>query len=136
MSMNKFTINTGRTLLALYFLLPGIMKFISWELHIGLMEKHGMPFVTILLPLAALTQISASCLILTNRFVTEAALILAAMIILINFSLHDFWNYSGIEGAHELQNFGKNLGIMGGMLVLAGFSYKKPQTETISKPSH
>ncbi len=133
MSMNKYAINTGRILLAIYFLLPGILKFVSWDLHIGLMEKHGMPFVTILLPLAAVTQISASCLILANRFVTEAALILAAMIILINFSLHDFWNYSGIEGAHELQNFVKNLGIMGGLLVLAGLSYKKTSIENITE---
>lgn len=124
--MNKYAINTGRILLAVYFLLPGILKFVSWDLHIGLMEKHGMPFATILLPLAALTQISTSCLILANRYVTEAALVLAAMIVLINFSLHDFWNYSGIDGAHELQNFVKNIGIMGGLLVLAGFSYKKP----------
>ena len=124
--MNKYAINTGRILLAVYFLLPGILKFVSWDLHIGLMEKHGMPFATISLPLAALTQISTSCLILADRYVTEAALVLAAMIVLINFSLHDFWNYSGIDGAHELQNFVKNIGIMGGLLVLAGFSYKKP----------
>ncbi|PCI72031.1 MAG: hypothetical protein COB38_04745 [Gammaproteobacteria bacterium] len=129
--MEKYAINTGRILLAVYFLLPGILKFISWDLHIGLMEKHGMPFVTILLPLAALIQISTSCLILANRYVTEAAMVLAAMIIAINISLHDFWNYSGIEGAHELQNFVKNLGIMGGLLVLAGFSYNKPD---ITKP--
>ena len=129
--MNKYAINTGRILLAVYFLLPGIMKFVSWDLHIGLMEKHGMPFAAILLPLAALTQITTSCLIIANRFVSEAAFILATMVVVINFSLHDFWNYSGIEGAHELQNFVKNLGIMGGLLVLSGFSYKKSGTKTI-----
>ena len=134
--MNQYAINTGRILLAVYFLLPGILKFVSWDLHIGLMEKHGMPLVTILLPLAAITQISTSCLILANRFVTQAALILSAMVIAINFSLHDFWNYSGVEGDHELQNFVKNLGIMGGLLVLAGFSYKKPRTETVAKLRH
>jgi len=87
------------------------------------------------LPLAALTQISTSCLILANRYVTEAAMALAAMIIAINISLHDFWNYSGIESAHEIQNFVKNLGIMGGLLVLAGFSYKKANVETVTKPN-
>jgi len=118
----------GRILLALYFLVPGIMKFVSWDLHIGLMEKHGMPLAAILLPIAGLTQISASILILANRYVSEAAFVLAAMIIAINYSLHDFWNYSGIEGAHELQNFVKNLGIMGGMLVLGGLNLKKKES--------
>jgi len=36
--------------------------------------------------------------------------------------LHDFWNFSGVEGGHELQNFIKNLGILAGLLVLAGLS--------------
>jgi putative oxidoreductase len=40
----------------------------------------------------------------------------------INVSLHDFWNYSGVEGAHEMQNFIKNLGIFAGLLVLSGHS--------------
>lgn len=122
--MNKYQITAGRILLALYFLLPGILKFVTWDKHIELMQYHGMPFAIYLLPLAALTQISCSLLILANRYVTHAASILATMIIAINFSLHDFWNYSGIEAAHEMQNFVKNLGIMGGMLVLAGFSWQ------------
>lgn len=126
--MKNFPMTAGRILLALYFLVPGIMKFVSWDLHIGLMEKHGMPLAAILLPIAGLTQISASILILANRYVSEAAFVLAAMIIAINYSLHDFWNYSGIEGAHELQNFVKNLGIMGGMLVLGGLNLKKKES--------
>jgi putative oxidoreductase len=56
--------------------------------------------------------------------VAESAFVLAAMIIAINFSLHDFWNYSGIEGANETQNFVKNLAIMGGMLILGGINLK------------
>ncbi len=46
------------------------------------------------------------------------------MVVVINITLHDFWNYSGVEGAHELQNFFKNLGILGGLLLLAGFHYQ------------
>jgi putative oxidoreductase len=45
-----------------------------------------------------------------------------AYIVVINFTLHDFWNFEGMEGAHELQNFVKNIGILAGLLVLAGYS--------------
>ncbi|MBL4799339.1 MAG: DoxX family protein [Oleispira sp.] len=123
--MNLYAINTGRILLGLYFLLPGLMKFVQWDMHVALMEKHGMVLVPILLAAAGIIQICASLMILANRFITPTALILAAMVVVINISLHDFWNYSGMEGAHELQNFVKNLGILGGLLVLAGFNYQK-----------
>ena len=42
------------------------------------------------------------------------------MTILINISLHDFWNvYEGVDVKHEYQNFFKNLGIFAGLLLLA-----------------
>ncbi len=130
--MNLYAIHSGRTLLGLYFLLPGLMKFVQWDMHVALMEKHGMVLVPILLAAAGIIQICASLLILANRFITPAALILAGMVVVINISLHDFWNYSGTEGAHELQNFFKNLGILGGLLVLAGFNYQKSShTQTL-----
>ncbi|EAT13589.1 DoxX family protein [Bermanella marisrubri] len=119
--MEKYSIIAGRSLLGLYFLLPGIMKFVSWDMHVALMEKHGMIFIPFLLVAAGITQIVASLSILANRFVAPAAFVLAAMVVVINICLHDFWNYSGVEGAHEMQNFVKNLGILGGLLVLASF---------------
>ena len=33
-TMNTVLLTSGRVLLALYFLLPGIMKFVSWDMHI------------------------------------------------------------------------------------------------------
>lgn len=122
--MEKYSLIIGRSLVALYFLVPGIMKFSAWDMHVGLMEKHGMIFVPVLLALAGITQIVASISILFNRFVTPAAIVLALMVVAINITLHDFWNYTGIEGAHEMQNFIKNLGILGGLLVLAAYNVK------------
>lgn len=117
--MKKILTNTGRSLLALYFLLPGIMKFVAWDMHIGLMEKHGMIMIPVLLALAAIAQIIGALGLMFNRHVLICSLGLAAMVLLINVNLHDFWNYSGIEGAHERQNFVKNLGIFAGLLLLA-----------------
>lgn len=120
--MNTLLLTAGRVLLALYFLVPGIMKFVSWDMHIQLMEKHDMPFVPVLLGLAGIFQIGAAALLIANRFTWLVALLLAGLVLVINVSLHDFWNYSGLEGAHEMQNFIKNLGILAGLLVLSGHS--------------
>lgn len=120
--MNTLLLTAGRLLLALYFLIPGIMKFVAWDMHIQLMEKHEMPFVPVLLGLAGVFQIGAAILLIANRFTWIVALLLAGLVLVINVSLHDFWNYSGMEGAHEMQNFIKNLGIFAGLLVLSGHS--------------
>ena len=48
------------------------------------------------------------------------ALGFAAMTIVINVNLHDFWKvYEGIDAERETQNFFKNLGIFAGLLLLA-----------------
>ena len=59
---------------------------------------------------------------MSNRHVRLTALGFALYILVINGTLHDFWNFEGVEGQHEMQNFIKNLGIMAGCLVLAGAS--------------
>ncbi len=115
-------IKIGRILLGLYFLLPGIMKVVAWDQHIELMQHHNIAFAPPLLLVATVANIVLGALLIFGRFVTAAAYASVAYIIVINFSLHDFWNFDGVEGAHELQNFVKNLGILSGLLVLAGYS--------------
>jgi len=124
-------IHTGRTLLALYFLFPGIMKFIQWDKSVALMEIHGMIMVPVLLALAGVIQIGTSICLLINKQVVISALALAGMVLIINVNLHDFWNvYEGVNTQHELQNFVKNLGIFAGLLLLAAMNMEQ---STVSK---
>jgi len=121
----KILVHTGRSLLALYFLIPGALKFIAWETHVEMMEKRDMLFIPVLLAAAGIIQIIASLCLLINRYLFWSALTLAGLTLLINYNLHDFWNMGGDPGAgHETQNFFKNLGIFAGLLVLAGFNPK------------
>ena len=64
-------------------------------------------------------------LLLVNRHVRMASYGCVLYILLVNFNLHDFWNFSGIEASHETQNFVKNLGILAGCLMLAGLTAKQ-----------
>jgi putative oxidoreductase len=113
-------IHSGRVILALYFLAPGIGKFIAWDANVALMEAHNIAMIPFLLAIAAVAQVAGSISILLNKYVAACALGLAAMTILININLHDFWNvYEGVDVKHEYQNFFKNLGIFAGLLLLA-----------------
>ncbi len=113
----------GRSLLGLYFLLPGVAKFLDWDRHIVLMDTHQMPLIPALLATAGVFQIIGGICLLVNRQVLIAALGLAAMVLLINVTLHDFWNvYEGVNPEREAQNFVKNLGIFAGLLLLAAMA--------------
>lgn len=121
--MKSILIHIGRTLLAIYFLLPGITKFTSWDIQMALMETHNMIMIPLLLATAGVIQIIGSICLILNKKVVECALVLAALVLLINFNLHDFWNiYEGVDAKHETQNFYKNMGIFAGLLLLAAIN--------------
>ena len=113
------TLFIGRTLLGLYFILPGFAKIINPEPHLALMLHHHIPFGPYLLPIAVLANLVIGGLLLFNVSPHLASLAGVGYIIVINLTLHDFWNFSGIEQAHETQNFVKNLAIAAGLLILA-----------------
>jgi putative oxidoreductase len=118
--MKYILMHTGRVMLALYFLAPGIGKFTAWEANVALMEAHNMVMIPFFLAIAAVAQVVGSISMLLNKYVVACALGFAAMTILININLHDFWNvYEGVDVKHEYQNFFKNLGIFAGLLLLA-----------------
>ncbi|CAM4202562.1 DoxX family protein [Shewanella aquimarina] len=84
-----------------------------------------MVLIPLLLASAGVSQIVAGICLMLNRYTSVVASLLAMMVLLINVTLHDFWHFEGLEAAHEMQNFIKNLGIFAGLLVLAGHSHLK-----------
>ena len=124
--MKLILIHVGRIFLALYFLIPGISKFTSWNTSVALMEAHNMKMIPALLTIAGIAQVVGSICLLLNRHVVMCALGFAVMTLLINFNLHDFWNsYEGVNPDRELQNFYKNLGIFAGLLLLAAVNMEQ-----------
>jgi len=125
--MKLILMHVGRIFLALYFLIPGISKFMSWNTSVALMEAHNMKMIPALLTIAGIAQVVGSISLLLNRHVVICALGFAVMTLLINFNLHDFWNiYEGVNPDRELQNFYKNLGIFAGLLLLAAVNMEQP----------
>jgi len=129
MSVNspKIMIAAGRILLALYFLVPGIFKLISPTSQIAIMQQHNIPYASMLIYVAGTAQVIGAVLLLMNKHVRLTSLGFVLYIMVINALMHDFWNFSGVTSAHELQNFIKNLGILAGLLVLAGIGQNQKQ---------
>ena len=110
----------GRTLLGLYFIVPGMSKVAGYEGYLDLMASKGVPLVEVLLPLTILIQVGAGLFLIAGKNLRVSALLLFGLTILINLFIHNFWALAGDPGqAHETQNFVKNLAIAAGLLVLA-----------------
>ncbi len=107
---------SGRVILGLYFLLPGaILKISNLEGTSASMAEHGMVLIPFFLILTIIIQLFGGLALIVGYQVKPAAFLLAGLTIVINLVMHDFWNVPA-----ETQNFVKNLGIMAGLLVLAG----------------
>jgi len=78
---------------------------------------------------AAVANVAGGLLLISGRHVCLTALGLVVYVLLVNVLLHDFWNdHAGVSAEWEMQNFIKNLGILAGLLVLAGHSGARPLT--------
>ena len=61
--MKYILIYIGRVFLGLYFLIPGIGKFTSWDANVALMETHNMIMIPLLLLIAGITQVIGSIIV-------------------------------------------------------------------------
>ena len=102
--------HTGRALLGLYFIMPGVMKVLGWEGSADYMTTHGVPLVVPLLMITIVLQVGGGLMLAAGYRARLAAFVLAGLTLLINLFMHDFWNdYEGLDKGHEIQNFVKNL---------------------------
>jgi putative oxidoreductase len=111
---------TGRFLLGVYFILPGVGKIMGYAGTVTYMEAHNVPMISVLLPLTILLQIGLGLCLIVGYQAKISAFLLAGLALVISLFMHNFWDYpDGMEKAHETQNFIKNLGIMAGLLMVA-----------------
>ena len=83
----------GRFLLGLYFLLPGLAKVFLFQDNLDVVILREVPFPTFSLSLVAIAQIFFGTMLMLGKYVHMGALVLAVVTLLINFYIHDFWNF-------------------------------------------
>ena len=110
---------TGRVLIGLYFLIPGIFKILSFSEYIQIVTINDVPFPALSLIIVIMCQLIFGSSIILGRFLKVGSIVLALNVALFNFYIHDFWNINDvINKNHEIQNFIKNSAIIAGLLVL------------------
>lgn len=121
LGLTKTLYFSGRILLGLYFIVPGIMKVMNFGGTAEYMAAHGMKFISLFLVLTIILQLTGGvCLVIGYRQ-QQVSFVLAGLVLVISVVMHDFWAMEqGLQRAHEMQNFIKNTAIMAGLLVLSG----------------
>lgn len=112
----------GRIILGLYFILPGaILKITDMQGTSEYMASKGMVMIPVFLGLTILLQLGGGLAVLVGYQTKIAAFLLAGLPLVISIVMHDFWDVTeAVQRGHETQNFVKNMGIMAGLLAMAG----------------
>lgn len=119
---SSLSVTMGRVLLGLYFLLPGVRKAVNSAETLAYMKSHDIIMAEPLMWFSTTVNIVGGLLLISGRHVKFVAYGFVIYVLLVNFLLHDFWTMQGDMAARETQNFVKNMGILAGLLVLAGHS--------------
>ena len=110
---------TGRVLMALLFLVSGLLKFAFALAIAGAIASKGLPGGLPLAYAIGAFEVIAAGLLIAGVRVFEVALALAAWSLLTALTFHQFWAATGMEQQNQMANFLKNIALVGGLLVIA-----------------
>jgi putative oxidoreductase len=112
----------ARIILGLYFLLPGaLLKIVDFQGTTDYMASHNMFMIPLFLVLTIIIQAAGGASLIFGYKTQIAAFLLAGLTLVISLVMHNFWAFEeGLVRGHETQNFVKNMGIMAGLLAIAG----------------
>ena len=136
-TFENLLVTTGRVLLGIYFILPGINKVTDFDGNSQYMAEHGMVFITFFLVLTIILQIGGGLAMVAGYRTKLVAFLLAGLTLVISLVMHDFWTMEpGLQTSHEAQNFVKNMAIMAGLLVAGGLGGGAWSLDCRTKPAN
>ena len=109
----------GRIGLALVYLVSAIHKGIWYQKAIDEFRHYRIPQVSITLPLTILLQLIGSLCLIVGIYVLEFSVLLALFTLVATIKVHCFWRMSGQERLIISRVALGNLGLIGGLLILA-----------------
>jgi putative oxidoreductase len=111
----------GRILLAWLFIPAGWSKMGNFAGVVGYIAAQGVPLPELCAAVAIAAELGLGILILAGWQARWAALGLAVFVAVITPIFHNYWAMPAAEAVMQKQAFDKNLGVVGGLLVLAAF---------------
>ena len=99
----------ARLLISVIFVTAGIAKIIAWDSNVSYMATRPLPFIPALLAAALFIELGGAACLIAGYQTKIASWIMFAYLVPVTTLYHKFGS----------TNYQKNLGIMGGLLMLA-----------------
>ena len=117
--MNGTMFLAGRWLMAALFLVAGIRKIMMFSGQVGYFTKLGFPAPEVMTVLAIVIEVGGAILLIVGWKTRYTAWLLSLFVLIATFAAHRFWEFDAAQSAGQLNNFLKNLAIIGGLFFLA-----------------
>jgi len=111
----------ARLLISAIFVQGALGKITGWSGQAEYMASHGMRFIPPLLAAALVIEVLGTVALLTGYQARAAAFAMFLYLGIVSVMLHNFWALSGMSAGANQTAFMKNLGIMGGLLLISAF---------------
>lgn len=112
----------GRIGIAVLFLVPGIRKAMAVAGTAGYFAKLGFPMPEVMVWVAILIEVGGAALLILGWQARRVAWLLILFTLIATLMAHRFWELSdAAQYAAQMNNFLKNLAVIGGLLYVAAF---------------
>jgi putative oxidoreductase len=108
----------GRALMALLFLVLGIRKAMAYAATVSAFTSLGLPMPEVVAPLVMAIEIGGGIALLLGWQIRAVAALMALFTLASALIGHRFWSAEGAQFNAQLNNFLKNIAIVGGFLVM------------------
>ena len=114
--VEKYFPLVGRVLIAVPFIKFATDKIRNWDMVFEWMQYIDVPAPALALGLANAIELIGGILLIVGFRTRWVALIMALYLIPVHFIVHNFWAAEAAERASQIENFGKGMIIIGGLL--------------------
>ena len=111
---------SARLLMATIFVLAGVRKALAFAGTAGYFAKLGLPMPEAVTALVILIEVGGGLLLVTGWQLKPVALAMAVFTLATAFIGHAFWAVPPEQFGAQLNNFMKNVAMVGGFVLLAG----------------
>lgn len=112
------TMAVARILIALLYIVAGVVKLIYYTGTLGYFTKIGVPLADVALPLVILIEFGGGIALAIGWQLRFVAPVLAVFTLIAALVGHQFWAADPSQFTTQLYNFLKNLAIIGAFIVL------------------
>lgn len=117
----------ARLLMSAIFVQGALGKILGWSGQAAYMQSHRLPaqLIPTMLAIALLIEVAGVLCLIAGWQARAAAFIMFFYLSVVSVLLHNFWAAQGIAAGGMQTQFLKNLGIMGGLLMIAAYGSGK-----------